>query len=454
MTVPRTDRSSPPPAEAPSRFRFPSFRTRAFDNGLRAFVCHYDRGPLIQVSMVMSGGAGRDSIEVAGRTTLAASLLDEGTSGQTSMELAARAEILGGYLSTQADWDSMSASVGVLSENQQQGFQLLTEVVTDAVLPEAEVERLRAQRLAEIQRRRARPGVLASDALARVIYGKTPYAAPLLGTGETIRSVSRNDLTHSVRSHATPITSSIVAVGDLDPEEFFDRIEANFGSWKVPSPDPVPEIAAPPLEGRDICMIDRPESPQTELRLGHAGLPRTDPDYLPLQVLNSLLGGKFTSRINLKLREELGITYGASSGFANRAGPGPFVVSASVDTDSVGLAVEEILTELDRLQREPVEAAELEETKSYLLGVFPYTLQRIEGMANRIAEIALYELPLDYYQRSLERIRTVDADQILQLARMYLQPERLGIAVVGPVSVLRPQLEPLGKLIEQPEPDV
>ncbi|MEJ2085082.1 MAG: insulinase family protein [Acidobacteriota bacterium] len=196
----------------------------------------------------------------------------------------------------------------------------------------------------------------------------------------------------------------------------------------------------------EVRIIDRPDSPQTELRLGHVGPTRTDPDYVPLQVMNSLLGGKFTSRINLKLREELGITYGASSGFANRRGHGPFVVSTSVDSDSVGVATEEILQELHRMQQDPVSIEELEDTKNYLLGVFPYTLQRIEGIANRIAEIALYDLPLDYYARSLAIIRGVDPDQVQNLARKHLHPNRIGIVAVGPAAVLAPQLEPFGSL--------
>ncbi|MEJ2085083.1 MAG: insulinase family protein [Acidobacteriota bacterium] len=205
-------RDRPPLPEEPRTFRFPEFQTQTFGNGLRLYSCAQDRGPLVQISFVMSGGAVRDTADHAGRTTLAASLLDEGTSQHTSIELATTIEVLGGYLATQADWDSMSASVGVLSSNLESGFELLSEVVTDAIMPPAEVERLRAQRLAEIQRRQARPGVLANDALAALIYGDGSYGLPLLGTLETIREITRSQLGECLRSHTSPDVTAIIAV--------------------------------------------------------------------------------------------------------------------------------------------------------------------------------------------------------------------------------------------------
>jgi len=440
-------RARPPLPDKPRSFRFPEFQTHTFGNGLKLYSCTQARGPLVQVSFAMTGGAVRDTSSLAGRTSLAASLLDEGTSQHTSLELAARIEVLGGYLATQADWDSMSASVGMLSSHLQSGFELLSEVVTDATMPQAEVDRLRGQRLAEIQRRQARPGIVANEALAALIYGGTsPYGAPLVGTLETISNLTRDHLYECLCGHTSPGVTAIIAVGDLTTKGLVDLAHKYLNDWQS-SPTPIlPDIEASRLDSVEIRIIDRPDSPQTELRLGHAGPSRTDPDYVPLQVMNSLLGGKFTSRINLKLREDLGITYGASSGFANRRGHGPFTVSTSVDTGSVGVAAKEILRELRRMQQEPVSTEELEETKNYLLGVFPYTLQRIEGIANRIAEIALYDLPLDYYDRSLATIRDVDLDQLQRLAQKHLHPDRIGIVAVGPAAVLAPQLERIGGL--------
>ena len=172
------------------------------------------------------------------------------------------------------------------------------------------------------------------------------------------------------------------------------------GAW----PEGQPEIRPAPLPGLRIVVVDRPGAAQAELRLGHASVPRAHPDFTTLSVLNTLLGGKFTSRINLNLRERHGYTYGAASRFSGRLGPGPFVVGAAVATESTGAAAREVLSELRRIQDEPVSEVEMEETRSYMLGVFPYTVQSIADLAKRLADLAVYGLPDDYYDRYLRAL--------------------------------------------------
>jgi zinc protease len=169
-----------------------------------------------------------------------------------------------------------------------------------------------------------------------------------------------------------------------------------------------------------------------------------------LTVLNAILGGKFTSRLNLNLRERNGFTYGVSSSFAERLGPGPFVVSTAVATDSAGAAVREILAELARIQQEPVTTAELDDTRSYLLGVFPYTLQTIQGVASRLETIAVFDLPTDHYDRLADAIAAVTREQVLSAAQAHLHPDRLSIVAVGPEHELRPRLQDLGELTASP----
>jgi zinc protease len=193
-----------------------------------------------------------------------------------------------------------------------------------------------------------------------------------------------------------------------------------------------------------VTLVDRKDAAQTTLRLGHPSVPRTHPDFGALQVLNSLLGGKFTSRINLKLREELGITYGANSSFSTRLGPGPFQVAADVDSEGAGIGIQEIIGELRRLQDERVDEAELRDTKTYLLGVFPYSLQRIDGLASRLADLGVANLPDDYFDQQLDIIRAVDPQTLQELAQRHLQPTRLSIVAVGPSEALQPQLEGFG----------
>jgi zinc protease len=214
------------------------------------------------------------------------------------------------------------------------------------------------------------------------------------------------------------------------------------GAAESAGPPPAPQ----PTAQRSIWIVDRPGSMQTELRCGHAGIPRRHPDFARLQVLNSILGGKFTSRLNLSLRERHAITYGAHSRISGRLGPGPIVLGAAVTNEAAGLALGEMLAELGRLREAPVAEHELEDARDYLLGVFPYGLQTVDGISRRLETLAAHSLPDDYFADYLARIEAVTAAELLECARTHLRPETAAAVAVGPVEKLRPQLEPRGEV--------
>lgn len=441
---PTVDRTRPPRPGPTTEFRFPEFQTHTLDNGLQLYLSRYPRGPLVHQLLVLPGGGQQDPVDRAGLATLTASLMDEGTDLRPALAIAGQVEALGGYLSSQADWDSMSASLGVLAKHAQQGLELVAEIVNHASFPADEVERLRHQHLAELQRRKAQPANLASDALLQLLYEHTIYASSVLGTPETVAAISRPEILDTARREISPAGASLIMVGDLHPETVVDLVQDTFGDWQgSPRLEPAP-IDPPAMDGLRIHLIDRPRAPQTELWLGSVGVPRSHPDRAGLAVLNSLLGGKFTSRINLNLRERLGITYGVSTSFAQRRGPGPFVVAASIETEAVEVAVREILMEIRRLQDELVTDEELADTQSYLLGIFPYTLQRIEGLAGRLADLALYSLPHDYFAGYLEQVAAVTRDDLQTLARRHLHPDAMGLVAVGPRQQIESRLAAFG----------
>ena len=447
---PAIDRSRAPSAIGSSTFHFPEFEIHRLDNGLQVYLARYPRGPLVHQLLVMPGGAQHDSHDRAGLSTLTASMMDEGTDTQTAIELAHQVEILGGYLTSQADWDSMSAALGLLAAHQYRGLELLSDVVSRASFPEHELTRLRSQHLAEVQRRLAQPSVQASDALSRLVYGETAYGAPLLGTPETLRLFDRQDLLAVAQRQISPNGAALILVGDLQIDQTLEMVTEVFGAWKGEPIPPAPPVDPPIVEHHDILLIDRPQASQTELWLGHVGVPIGHPDRPGLSVLNSLLGGKFTSRINLNLRERLGITYGASTSFAQRRAAGPFVVATSIDNEAVGTATREILSELERLQEQPVTTAELVDTQSYLQGIFPFTLQRIEGLADRLADLAVYDLPHTYFTSYFEKVAAVTRNDLLGLAKKHLAPHRLAIVAVGPRTMLEDQLTPFGEPRNRP----
>lgn len=442
---PAMDRSKPPTPSGSSTFQFPPFEIHELENGLQVYLARYPRGPLVHQLLVMPGGAQHDTHDRAGLSTLTASMMDEGTEDQSAIDLAHRVESLGGYLTSQADWDSMSVALGLLANHQRRGLELLAEIVSRASFPEHELARLRSQHLAEVQRRLAQPSSQASEALSSLVYGETAYGAPLLGTQETLQSFDRQDILGVARRQISPNGATLIVVGDLQTDQTLELIAKVFGDWKGEPIPPAPPIEPPIREGHDILLIDRPQATQTELWLGHVGVPVDHPDRPGLSVLNSLLGGKFTSRINLNLREQLGITYGASTSFAQRRAAGPFVVAASIDNEAVGTAIREILAELNRLQEEAVTTAELADTQSYIRGIFPFTLQRIEGLADRLADLAVYNLPRSYFTDYFQKVRAVTKGDLLELASQHLDPHRLAVVAVGPGAMLEDQLAPFGE---------
>ena len=438
------DRSVPPPPGRLRPFHFPPFLRTQLSNGLTVLAARLPGVPLVSLELVMPAGGHFDPEDRAGLATLTASLVDEGTGRRGSLEIAATVERLGGYFSTGADWDVAYLATGLLAPNRAEGLELLAEVATDPTFPEGEVERLRRQRLAELLRRSHDPSSLADDQLSQVVYEGTVYAHSLVGSERSVSAIDREATLAFYQRHYALSGAALIAVGDFDPEDLLREAEALLGGRDAGTPPPRPEVRPASRSGITVHVVDRPGAAQTELRLGHVGVSRTDPDYVPLVVLNTILGGKFTSRINMNLRERHGYTYGASSRFVGRLGPGPFTVNAAVATESAGAAAREVLAEMRLIRRELVEPAELEETQSYLAGVFPYTVQTIGDLAKRLEVLAVYDLPDDYFDRYIERLATVTRERMLEVAERHLQPDHIAVVAVGPADVLLPQFEGIG----------
>jgi zinc protease len=458
MPAAPVDRTAPPPPGEIRAFRFPPFLRRLLPGGLTVYAARVAGVPLVSLELVARAGGQHDPISPisrAGLATFTASLIDEGSARRDSMEIATWVEHLGGYLYSAADWDSGYVAAALLAEHLEPGLDLLAEIALSPTFPEKEIERIRKQRQAELMRRAFDPGSQADDRLSAAVYAGTPYAAPLLGREASLETISRDDVVSFYESHYSLAGATVIAVGDLDPEALIRSVEAKLvpRAGQAPAP-PDPEIRPAPLDGVQVHIVDRPGAAQTELRLGHAGLKRTDPDFLPLIVLNTVLGGKFTSRINMNLRERHGYTYGASSRFSGRLGPGPFVVDAAVSTASAGAAAREVLGEIRRIREDLVEPWELDETLSYLIGVYPYTLQTIGDVAKRLEVLAVFGLPDNHYDSYVERLTAATREKLLEAARKHVDPERIAVVAVGPAEDLVPQFEGVGEVTVHRRPAV
>lgn len=397
------------------------------------------------MDLLTSGGGEFDDAGSAGRASLTASLLDEGTLQKSSSQIAETVEALGGSLFSGAGWESMQLSVGLLKRHLPVALELLAEIVREYAFPQFEVTRLKRQRQVEIQRRRSQPAIVAEDRLMGSIHQNSPYSLPLVGTEESITTLDRDELVAYADSHIVPAGAHLIAVGPIAVDEFSGYAEQVFSGWEAqPLPDaPVWEAGTP---NRKVIVVDRPKAAQTELRIGQSTLPRNHQDYLPLSLANTILGGKFSSRLNLNLREKHGFTYGAHSRLVARRNAGALVISAAVENRVAGAAIKESLAEIDRLSRQEADAEELRQTQDYLIGVFPYSLQSIDDIAARLQSLATFNLPPDYFDIYQEQIRTLTPQQVQRVFARHISRQAMTIVAVGPADVLVKQLESFGEL--------
>jgi len=436
-------RSAAPPPGVPRPYHFPDITRVTLANGLRVLVAENHNAPVVALRVLVRSGADHDNAELAGLAALVADLLDEGAGSRDAMQLAEDVGLLGGALGTGADWDATYASLEVLSRYVDRTIEILADVTFRATLPEDGFERVRNERLTDILQQRDEPGSIAGKRFSNLLYGSGTYGNSVTGNADSLARITLDHVRSFYRRHYLPNNSSVVVAGDITPESAVALVTKAFGQWERGPEPPRPTVTPTLLDASRIYLIDRPQAVQSEIRIGHIGVARSTEDYFAISVMNALLGGVFNSRINLNLREKHGYTYGARSAFGFRRQTGPFVVSAPVRNEVTLESVNEVLAELRRIRTGDVEERELEDTKNYLMGVFPATVQSASEVGGRLLDMELYGLPDDYFDHYRENIGAIDKAEIERVARKYIDPERVLIVIVGNAAQIR---EPLGGL--------
>jgi zinc protease len=436
----------PRPAAAPPRpYAFPRFERRTLANGLTLVVAPVRKLPVVSVLAVVEAGADTDPAGKEGLAQLTARALVEGTADLDGAALTDRLERLGTALDASADWDAAVARMTVLTERLGEALALMGRVLTAPAFPEREVERLKAERLADLLQLRTEPRGLADEMFDRFVYvPEARYARPDGGSEASVRAITRDDVARFYAARYRAGATTLVVAGDVTADDAERLVADSLGAWEGARPEPAPGADRPAPGGRRVHVVAKEDAPQSELRVGHVGLPRTHPDFFAVTVMNALLGGLFSSRINLNLREAHAYTYGAHSGFDWRRGAGPFAVSTAVASDVTAPALRETLLEIDRMRAEPVSEAELSLATSYLDGVFPIRYETTAAIAAALANLHIYGLGADYFDRYRERVRAVTAADVHRAAREHLHPERLQVVVVGDPAAVRAPLEALG----------
>lgn len=396
------------------------------------------------VSLVADGGAVAEPAGQEGVARLTARALLEGTRGRTGDALSESLERLGASLEADAEWDSGSLSMTVLASRLSDAMALVAEIVLDPALPERELERLKAERLAEILQRRTEPRGLADDMFARFVYASNSrYAIPEAGSAVSVSGIRREDVAAFHGARYRPGSTTAIIVGDVTVDDALRVMRARFGGWPSRRAPVAEADDRPARRTRAVHLVEKVDAPQSELRIGHVGLSRTHPDYFSALVMNMLLGGLFSSRINLNLREAHGYTYSAFSSFDWRRQAGPFVVASAVRSDVTAAAAQEVMTEVDRMRAEKVSTEELSLATSYLAGVFPIRYETTAAIARALGAMVVYGLPGNYFDTYRDRVLAVSTSDVLRAAREFLHPEELQLVAVGDPAAMR---EPLAAM--------
>ena len=417
----------------PRPYHFPETIRTTLPNGLRVMVTPMPGRELIAASLALRTGAADEPGTLGGATVLAARALTEGTASYDAVALTEAAERLGASIHAEAGWDATSAGLDVPVTRLEPALELLAEVVRRPSFPDAEVERLRDERLTDLLQARADPRRRADEAYVSSIYApSSPYHRPAGGRAATVATLTTADLRGIHAAACVPERAALVVAGDVDPGAVLRAAEALFGDWAASGAGaaaPIDDTGI--VEARFIRVIHRPGAVQTEIRIGHPGLSRLNPDFHAVSVMSAILGGLFNSRLNMKLREEKGYTYGASAGFDLRRARGPFTARAAVNTGATVPALLEFLVELDRIREAPVTDSELAAARDFLVGVFPLRFETPGPVAGSLSGLFVHGLPDDELARYRGEIEAVPADDVLRVARAHIHPEAAAIVLVG-----------------------
>ncbi|HEY4048954.1 MAG TPA: pitrilysin family protein [Acidobacteriaceae bacterium] len=436
-------RNTPPKPGPQPALTLPQPVVFALHNGLKVYLVETHQLPVITASFLTLSGGEANSPQKPGVAGFTAAMLTQGTTSRSSEAIAADSDRLGATLTATAGQDNAAVTASALSNVATPVVDLLSDVTLHPVFDSKEVDRLRKSRLTTLVQMRDQPLQIATQIADRALFGaESPYGYPEIGTEESLKSISHEDLAGFWKTHSFPGDSALVFTGDLTQSEARRLAEKYFGSWSatgIGSEPPSP----PTPPARKVILVDRPGAPQTAIFAAGLGVPRSSPDRAKIEVVNAMLGGLFSSRINMNLREEHGYTYGARSLFRYRRGSGPFLAYASVRTDVTAPAIEELFKELDGIRTRPLTASELEMSKDAIVRALPGDFETAEQTAGQVSSLFTYNLPLDYLRAYPGKVEAVTLDDTAAITARYFHPENMVLIAVGDKSKIQPAIEKL-----------
>ena len=426
-----------PPAPGPLRpYAFPPVEQFQLPNGLKVILVEKHTVPVVEARLIVDAGSMREPAAKNGLASITGSLLSEGTGSMSGADIARAMDALGAQFFTAAGFTNAFADVVALKTVFPQALDLAAKSVMAPSFAPNEVNRVKNRALASYAQSHAQTAGLASDAFIRAAFDESaPFSRPASGTPTTISTLTRDDVVNWHKSMYSPANSTLLLVGDLTKAEAQTIAQQAYGSWSSSSAALQP-VANPvrPSTGTRIILVDRPGSVQSSIIVGQPGFRATDPDYLDMVALNHVLGGGFSSRVNMNLREKHGYTYGAFSGLDLRPGAGVFRINSDVRTSSMDSALTEAIGEYKRIASEAVPAAELTGALNNIVSSFPSSVQSVQGLTGRIQQLIVWGLPLDFYTTYRERLAAVTPNDLSTVAKTHLTPDNLVVVVAGDLS--------------------
>ena len=435
-------KKTPTPGKTPE-LRVPAWTKSTLANGAELLVSEKHDLPLISFSLTFLGGA--DQFEPAGKQSVAsltAALLSEGTKTRDAEALSNALQLLGTSVNASVSGESGSISFRSTTAKFPATLDILADILVNPTFPENGLERLRGQRLVQLTQARAQPGAIANRVFPRIVYGSEhPYGRVV--TEESLKAVSRADLVAFHKAYYQPGRALITVVGDTTAATVKPVIEKSLAAWTKGGERPsftFPPVSAP--KATTIFLVDKPGAAQSTFAIGRPGPPRNTPDFYALQVMNTMLGGMFQSRLNANIREEKGYSYGVTSSFGYGKGPGPFRTGGDIVTEKSDAALVEFMKELKGIiGGRPITDEELTTAKDALIQRLPGTFASVSSINSALTTLWVQNLPDDYYQQFAKRVAAITRDDVLRVAKQYVTVDNLAIVIVGDRKVIEGPLK-------------
>ena len=425
------------------KFTLPPIEKTKLSNGLEVWMVQQNELPIVSMNLVLKTGTANEPDDRTGVAGLTTSLLDDGTKTRSAVDIANQLQSIGAFVNAGGSWDSTNVTLQTLTKNLDKALDIYADVIVNPTFPEKEFTSLRGRSLVGLRQQKANPNAIANIAYNKVLYGNHPYGRD--STEATLNAISRDDLVKYYESTFKPNNGVLIVAGNFDKTALKSKLESAFSGWKSGDVSLKSLPPAKQLDKTGIYLVDRPNSAQSVVSIGQIGIDRMNPDYFPVVVMNSILGGAITSRISMNLREDKGYTYGANSGLQYRRGAGPFRAGGDIQTAVTKEAIIEFMKELNGIRGEiPITAKELDYNKQSLIRRFPSAFETVGGISGQLSNIVVYGLPDSYFNDYISKVNAVTLDDVNRVAKQYLDPSKMAIVIVGDRKVIEPGLKELG----------